>query len=140
MSRGQKERRLAMGELKKKILVVDDDQDDLKMISMILEPEGYEVVVAENGVEALAKVETEEPDLILLDVMMPELDGLAACDKLKSSPGTRGIPIVLLTGVARQITKTKYPIDGVLRAQAEEYLEKPVEPEELLRVVATFLR
>jgi len=140
VSRGQKERRLAMGELKKKILVVDDDQDDLKMISMILEPEGYEVVVAENGVEALAKVETEEPDLILLDVMMPELDGFAACDKLKSSPGTRGIPIVLLTGVARQITKTKYPIDGVLRAQAEEYLEKPVEPEELLRVVATFLR
>ena len=140
MSRSEEERRLAMGEMKKKILVVDDDRDDLKMISMILEPEGYEVVVAENGVEALAKVEAEDPDLILLDVMMPELDGFAACDKLKSAPGTQGIPIVLLTGVARQITKTKYPIDGVLRAQAEEYLEKPVEPEELLRVVATFLR
>jgi two-component system alkaline phosphatase synthesis response regulator PhoP len=128
-----------MGDTKKKILVVDDDRDDLKMMSMILEPEGYEVVTAENGVEALEKVESEDPDLILLDVMMPELDGFAACDKLKSSPASRGIPVVLLTGVAKQITKTRYPIDGVLRAQAEEYLEKPVEPEQLLKVVATFL-
>ena len=129
-----------MGETRRRILVVDDDQDDLKMISMILEPEGYEVVVAENGVQALEKVESDDPDLILLDVMMPELDGFAACDKLKSSPESRGIPIVLLTGVAKQITKTKYQIDGVLRAQAEEYLEKPVDPEELLRVVASFFK
>lgn len=132
-------RRLAMGEAKKKVLVVDDDQDDLRMITMILEPEGYEVVTAENGVEAIRKVESEDPDLVLLDVMMPELDGFAACDKLKSSPESQGVPVVLLTGVAKQITKTKYPIDGVLRAQAEEYLEKPVDPEELLRVVASFL-
>jgi two-component system alkaline phosphatase synthesis response regulator PhoP len=132
-------RRPAMGEAKKKVLVVDDDRDDLKMISMILEPEGYEVVTAENGVEAIRKVESEDPDLVLLDVMMPELDGFAACDKLKSSPESQGVPVVLLTGVAKQITKTKYPIDGVLRAQAEEYLEKPVDPEELLRVVASFL-
>ncbi len=133
-------RRLAMGEAVKKVLVVDDDQDDLKMISMILEPEGYEVVTAANGVDALKQVESEGPDLILLDVMMPELNGFAACDKLKSSPQSQGIPVVLLTGVARQITKTKYPINGVLRAQAEEYLEKPVDPEELLRVVASFLK
>ena len=136
----QIKRRLAMGESKKKILVVDDDRDDLTMISMILEPEGYEVVTAQNGVEALEKVESEEPDLILLDVMMPELDGFAACDKLKSSPASRGIPVVLLTGVAKQITKTKYPIDGVLRTEAEEYLEKPVHPEELLRVVGGLVK
>ncbi len=129
-----------MGEAKKRILVVDDDQDDLKMISMILEPEGYEVVTAENGLDALQQVESKSPDLILLDVMMPELDGFAASDKLKSSPKSQGIPIVLLTGVAKQITKSKYPINGVLRAQVEEYLEKPVEPEELLRVVASFLK
>ncbi len=128
-----------MGDAKRKILVVDDDLDDLKMISMVLEPEGYEVITAENGVEALAKVESEDPDLVLLDVMMPELDGFAACDKLKSSPESRGIPVVLLTGVAKQITRTRYPIDGVLRAEAEEYLEKPVEPEQLLAVVARFL-
>jgi len=125
---------------KKKILVVDDDKDDLKMISMILEPEGYEVVTAENGVEALEKVEAENPDLVLLDVMMPELDGFAACAKLKSAPESQGIPVILLTGVAKYITKSKYPIDGVLRAQAEEYLEKPLEPEELLKVVAAHIK
>jgi len=129
-----------MSEAKKRILVVDDDPDDLTMISMILEPEGYEVVTAENGRDALDKVESESPDLILLDVMMPQLNGFAACDRLKSSPESKGIPIVLLTGVAKQITKTRYPINGVLRAPAEEYLEKPVDPEELLRVVGSFFR
>lgn len=128
-----------MGEARKKILAVDDDRDDLKMISMILEPEGYEIITAENGVEALQKVESEDPDLILLDVMMPELDGFAACAKLKSSPASKGIPVILLTGVAKQITKTRYPINGVLRAEAEEYLEKPLDPEELLKVVAGYL-
>jgi len=129
-----------MAEARKKILVVDDDRDDLKMISMILEPEGYEVITAENGVEALERVESENPNLILLDVMMPELDGFAACAKLKSLPDSQGIPVILLTGVAKQITKTKYPINGVLRAEAEEYLEKPLDPEELLKIVAGYLK
>lgn len=123
----------------KKILVVDDDRDDVKMISMILEPEGYEIVTAGNGAEALEKVESESPDLILLDVMMPEMDGFAACAKLKSSARTREIPVVLLTGVAKQITRTKYPIDGVLRAEADDYLEKPLEPEALLKAIAGHL-
>lgn len=123
-----------------KILVVDDDPDDLKMISMILQPEGYEVVTSENGREALEKVESEDPDLIILDVMMPELDGFAACAKLKSSPESKGIPVILLTAVAKRIQDTKYPLDGVLRAEAEEYLEKPTKPEDLLEVVARMLR
>lgn len=123
-----------------KILVVDDDPDDLKMISMILQPEGYEVVTAENGREALEKVESEDPDLIILDVMMPELDGFAACAKLKSSPESKGIPVILLTAVAKRIQDTKYPLDGVLRAEAEEYLEKPTKPEDLLEVVGRMLR
>jgi CheY-like chemotaxis protein len=129
-----------MSEVRKKILAVDDDRDDLKMITMILEPEGYEVITAENGREALEKVESENPDLILLDVMMPELDGFAACAKLKSSPQSQGIPVILLTGVAKYITQSKYPLDGVLRADAEEYLEKPLEPEELLKAVAAHLK
>ncbi len=123
-----------------KILVVDDDPDDLKMISMILQPEGYEVVTAENGREALEKVESEDPDLVILDVMMPELDGFAACAKLKGSPESKGIPVILLTAVAKRIQDTKYPLNGVLRAEAEEYLEKPTKPEDLLEVVARMLR
>jgi len=122
-----------------KVLVVDDDPDDLKMISMILAPEGYQVVTAQNGREALEKVESEEPDLIILDVMMPELDGFAACAKLKSSPERKGIPVILLTAVAKHIHETKYPLDGVVRAEAEEYLEKPAKPERLLEAVARML-
>lgn len=128
-----------MADAPKRILAVDDDQDDLTMIAMILEPEGYEVVTAQNGVDALAKVESDHPDLILLDVMMPELDGFAACAKLKASPQHRGIPIILLTGVAQYITKSKYPLDGVLRADADEYLEKPLDPEELLKAISARL-
>jgi len=122
-----------------KILVVDDDPDDLKMISMILEPEGYQVITAENGREALEKAESEDPDLIILDVMMPELDGFAACAKLKSSPERKGTPVILLTAVAKHIQDTKYPLEGVLRADAEEYLEKPTKPEDLLEAVARML-
>jgi CheY-like chemotaxis protein len=128
-----------MADTPKKILAVDDDPDDLKMIAMILEPEGYEVITAANGNEALEKVESERPDLILLDVMMPELDGFAACAKLKSSPQSEGIPVILLTGVAQYITKSKYPLDGVLRASADEYLEKPLDPEELLKAISARL-
>jgi len=129
-----------MTDERRKILAVDDDQDDLKMITMILEPEGYDVVTAENGAEALTKVESEHPDLILLDVMMPELDGFAACARLKASPESQSIPVILLTGVAQYITKSKYPLDGVLRAEADEYLEKPLDPEELLKTVAARLK
>ena len=115
-----------MGKTKGKVLVVEDNADEANLIKMILEPEGYEVTLASNGKEGLDKVESDSPDLIILDVMMPELDGFATCSKLKSSPEHSGIPVILLTAVAQRISDTKYPLDGVLRAEAEEYLEKPV--------------
>jgi len=128
-----------MSREKPKVLIVDDDPDDVKLIMMILEPEGYEVVSAGNGAEALEKVEAESPDLVLLDVMMPEMDGFAACAKLKASPEHRRIPVILLTAVAQHISDTKYPLDGVVRAEADDYLEKPVKPEVLLERVAQIL-
>ena len=123
-----------------KILVVDDDADDLKLISMILGPEGYEVVTASNGAEALKQVENESPDLVLLDVMMPEMDGFTACSKLKRSSEHAGIPVILLTAVGQHISDSKYPLDGVIRTDADDYLEKPVKPETLLERVASALR
>lgn len=129
-----------MGEMKSKILVVEDNADEASLIKMILEPEGYEVALASNGEEGLEKVESSRPDLIILDVMMPELDGFAMCSKLKESPEHSRIPVVLLTGVAKRISDSKYPLDGVLRADAEQYLEKPVKPEELLDTVARLLK
>ena len=129
-----------MGEMKGKILVVEDNADEASLIKMILEPEGYEVALASNGEEGLEKVESSRPDLIILDVMMPELDGFAMCSKLRESPEHSRIPVVLLTGVAKRISDSKYPLDGVLRADAEQYLEKPVKPEELLDTVARLLK
>jgi two-component system alkaline phosphatase synthesis response regulator PhoP len=79
-----------MGEEPKKILAVDDDPDILKTIAMMLEVAGYEIVTAGNDVEGIEKAELARPDLILLDVMMPQMDGFAACAKLKSSPQTAG--------------------------------------------------
>jgi DNA-binding response OmpR family regulator len=127
-----------MSEEKKKVLVVDDDEDLAKLVQIILTQEGYEVSWAPNGKVGIEMVDSFEPDLIILDVMMPELDGFSACKKLKDSDKSE-IPIILLTGVAEQIRTTDYPLDGVLRSDAEEYLEKPVNPEEILKVVKKYL-
>jgi two-component system alkaline phosphatase synthesis response regulator PhoP len=129
-----------MSESKGKILVVEDSADEANLIKMILEPEGYEVAVASNGEEGLKKVASDRPDLIVLDVMMPELDGFTMCSKLRESPEHGSTPVILLTGVAKRISDSKYPLDGVLRADAEQYLEKPVKPEELLETVARLLK
>jgi CheY-like chemotaxis protein len=119
-----------MEEVKGKILVVEDDADEAALIRMILELERYEVILALNGKEGLQKIESTPPDLIILDVMMPEL---------QESPGHRHMPVILLSSVAKRIRETKYPLDGVLRADAGEYFEKPVKPKELLETVARLL-
>jgi CheY-like chemotaxis protein len=129
-----------MPEAKPKILVVEDNADEAQMVKMILEPEGYEVALAADGREGLQKAEADKPDLVVLDVMMPVLDGFAMCAKLREDPDFQSVPVILLTAVAAHIRDTSYPISGVLRAQAEEYLEKPVNPEELIATVARCLQ
>ena len=125
---------------KAKIMVVEDDLDEAKLIQMVLEGEGYEAVCAFNGIEALEKLESDAPDLIVLDVMMPEMDGFEFCSELRSSPENKDTPVVLLTGVAKHIQESKYPLDGVMRAEAQDYLEKPVKPEQLLETIARLLQ
>lgn len=129
-----------MPEPKARILVVEDNADEAQMVKMILEPEGYEVALAANGEEGLKQVEAAKPDLIVLDVMMPLLDGFAMCAKLREEPEYQKIPVILLTAVADRVRDTKYPLDGVLRAEAEEYLEKPVDPEQLVSTVKRWLQ
>jgi CheY-like chemotaxis protein len=126
--------------LKAKIMVVEDNIDESKLIKMALEPEGYEVVTAFNGKEAKEKMSTEKPDFIVLDVMMPEMDGFHFCSWLRSNPEYKDIPVLLLTGVGKHIYDTKYPLRGVMEADADDYLEKPVKPEVLLETIARLLK
>ena len=126
--------------IKAKILVVDDNIDDVEMYKMILESEGFEVITALDGTDAKERMKEEKPDLILLDVMMPEMDGFAFCSWIRSNEDYKDLPVVLLTGVAKHILDTKYPLDGVLRADADDYLEKPIKPEVLLDTVARLLK
>jgi CheY-like chemotaxis protein len=124
---------------KAKIMVVEDNIDETKLIKMALEPEGYEVVTAMNGKEAKEKIGGAKPNFVILDVMMPEMDGFHFCSWLRSNPDYKDIPVVLLTGVAEHIYDTKYPLRGVMEADADEYLEKPIKPEVLLETISKLI-
>jgi CheY-like chemotaxis protein len=113
------------------ILVVDDDPVIQKLLSVNFEMEGYRVVTASDGLDGLAQVKAVNPDIILLDVMMPRMDGLTVARKLKSDPSTKGIPIVLLSAKAQSTD-----IQLGLEAGAEDYITKPFDPLELLDKVA----
>ncbi|MBT8328299.1 MAG: response regulator [Desulfofustis sp.] len=117
---------------KKLILLVDDDPDFVEAVRVIVENGGYEVEVAYDGQEGLEAVAERKPDLIVLDVMMPVMNGHEACAKLKGSEETAEIPIILLTAVADRVTTSTYTHRDMLESEAEDYMPKPVEPAELL--------
>jgi CheY-like chemotaxis protein len=116
------------------ILVVDDDPVIQKLLSVNFEMEGYRVLTAGDGVQGLEKVKAESPDLVLLDVMMPVMDGLEAARRIRGDPATKHIPIVLLSAKA-QCTD----IRGGLEAGADDYVTKPFDPLELLDKVAALI-
>lgn len=121
---------------KGKVMVVEDNIDEAKLIKMTLEPEGYEVITALNGKEAQEKIAGQKPDCVVLDVMMPEMDGFAFCSWLREKVGYQKVPVILLTGVAQHIYDSRYPLNGVMRSEADDYLEKPVKPETLLEAIS----
>ena len=125
---------------KKKVLLVDDDPDFVEAIKVIVENGGYAVRVAYDGAEGLEAVAEEKPDLIVLDVMMPVMNGHEACAKLKADPQTAKIPIILLTAVADRVTTSTYTHRDMLESQAEDYMRKPVEPMELLNLIKHWLK
>ena len=118
-----------------KILIVDDDPLNVKLLAAKLPAESYEILTAYDGREALQKVETESPDLVLLDVMMPGIDGYQVTRSLKKDPNTRDIPIVMVTALDSTDDKVKG-----LEAGADEFLNKPVNSSELKTRVQSFLR
>lgn len=114
-----------------RILAVDDSPTILAMLEEILVSAGYEVLTAEDGAEALESARNDKPDLILLDVMLPKLDGYRVCRLLKFDQKYKAIPIIMLTAKAEEQSMATG-----LRTGADQYLTKPVEPERLLEAVA----
>jgi DNA-binding response OmpR family regulator len=120
---------------KKKILIVDDEPDVRDVIRIILESENYETQEASNGAEGLEKISKRPPDLIILDFMMPKMNGPDVCQALKKDLLLRHIPIIMLTGRGELADKVK----GI-NAGADDYILKPFEPTELLARVKMSLR
>ena len=114
----------------KKILAVDDEKHIVRLVQVNLERAGYEVVTANDGKEALEKVESETPDLVVLDVMMPYMDGFEVLQNLRRNPSTRDIPVIMLTAKAQDQDVFKGWQSGV-----DCYLTKPFNPIELLAFV-----
>ncbi len=124
---------------KKLILLVDDDPDFVEAVRVIVENGGYDVEVAYDGQEGLEAVAARRPDLIVLDVMMPVMNGHEACAKLKGDKETAEIPIILLTAVADRVTTSTYTHRDMLESEAEDYMPKPVEPNELLERIKSWV-
>ena len=120
---------------KKIILVVDDDPDLVESVSMKLASENFEVEKAYDGVEALDKIKVRQPDLVLLDVMMPNKNGYDLCEELKTDAQFQNIVVVLLTAVGDAVTSTNYThIDGKTN-MADDFIPKPIDLDKLVEIV-----
>lgn len=120
--------------MERKILIVEDDPVGLRYVRFTLEKNGYQVITAANGLEGLRKARTEEPDLIILDVMLPGIDGYEICHRLRAEPTTAHLPILMFSAKAQESDKTVGQQVG-----ADDYLTKPAEPSEIIRRVESLL-
>ena len=118
-----------------RILVVDDTELNLKLVSTILLKDGYEVITARNGLEALEVIKAAPPALAILDVMMPDMDGYTLCRRLRQNSTTAKIPIIILTALSGVEDKIKAFDSG-----ADDFLAKPFEPQELRARIKVLLR
>ena len=122
-------------DVRPKILVVDDEPEAVELLQFNLEQNGFKVLTAADGVEALQKVRTLMPNLVVLDVMLPEIDGIEVCKMIRRDPATAAIPIIMLTARAAEI-------DRVLGLElgADDYMTKPFSPRELILRIRKLLQ
>ncbi len=125
-----------------KILIVDDDPDILDALTMILEAEGYEVITAQDGVEGLANLKAALPALMILDLLMPKMDGFAVLKELQDPRWSkyRDIPILVLTSVREEASRRRYELETGLELGVDDYVEKPMPPEVLLERVRKLIK
>ena len=119
----------------KRVLIVDDEPNIVTALEFLLEKRGFEVMVASNGEEALARVEAFKPNLVLLDVMMPKVSGYDVCQRMRADPRWRGIKIVMLSAKGREVEVSKGMSLG-----ADLYVTKPFSSAELVATIDKLLR
>lgn len=125
----------------KKVLVVDDDPDILDAITVILESQGYQVVVARDGIECFDRLSAEKPDLMILDLLMPKMDGFAVYKELKEPKWSQyqDMPILILTSVREEASRRRYELETGQELSSDNYLEKPISPKVLLDSVGKLI-
>ncbi len=119
---------------KKKILVVEDEESLLKLESILLTSKGYEVTGVSNGLAALESLAKSRPDLVLLDIMLPAMDGFEVCQRIKSDPATRDIPVVMLTA-----KKSREDMARGQQVGADWYITKPFKSANVIETIQRFL-
>ncbi len=117
-----------------KVLIVDDEPNILLSLQFLMKKAGYAVRTAKDGEEALAEIAREMPDIVLLDVMMPKLDGFSVCQRIKSDPALAGVRVVMLTARGRDVEREKG-----LSLGADDYITKPFSTKDAIDRVATLL-
>jgi CheY-like chemotaxis protein len=124
-----------------KIMVVDDDPDMRETLEMILGSAGYTVVTACNGEECLIRLKEEQPDLLILDLLMPKMDGFEVCKALKDPRRAKyaHMPIIILSSIREGVSQRRYELETGVQLDVDDYVEKPVESKVLLERVGRIL-
>ncbi|MBE9580476.1 MAG: response regulator [Proteobacteria bacterium] len=125
-----------------KILVVDDDPDMRESLQIILESADHTVVTAEDGEQCLAKLKEEQPDLLILDLLMPRMDGFEVCKALKDPRHAKygSMPIIILSSVREDVSQRRYELETGVQLDVDDYVEKPIESATLLERVGKILK
>jgi DNA-binding response OmpR family regulator len=125
-----------------KILIVDDDSDVLDALTMVLESRGYQVITAQDGIEGLACFKAEKPDLMILDLLMPKMDGFGVMKELRDPRWAEfsEIPILIQTAVREEASRRRYKLETGVELGADDYVEKPTSPDILLARVKKLVK
>lgn len=124
-----------------KVLVVDDDPDIRDVLEALLEGEGFEIVLANDGEQALEAIKKENPDLMVLDLLMPVMDGFAVCKQLQDPRWSKwkNMPVLILTSVREEVSQRRYELETGLSLDADDYVEKPIDPDVVIDRVKKLL-